>query len=202
MSLSIMVLAQLAVHPLEVEPLLGVAHLLQQPVLNVHGLVRHLEGLRLLPAVQLLQVGLGQLQKAGLLISLLMSLLLNVLLSHLQFLIRQREMIIRTLRLLPKELLLVDGQAEPVDLVHVVCQHLALAEEHLGAEQALVQAPLRHSVVLGGAVCEVAVLAVGDHLVPSRIRLIAVVAGEHAAVPPIGVCLLRWLLLVSRYLLP
>ena len=185
-SLSVMVLAQLAVHPLEVEPLLGVAHLLQQPVLNVHGLVRHLEGLRrLLPAVQLLQVGLGQLQKAGLLTSLLMSLLRNVLLSHLQFLIRQRDLIIRTLRLPPKELLLVDGQAEPVDLVHVVCQHLALAQQHLGAEQALVQAPLRHSVVLGGAVSQVAVLAVGDHLVPSRIRLAAVVAREHAAVPPI-----------------
>lgn len=71
-----------------------------------------------------------------------------------------------------------------MDLVHVVGQDLALAQEYLGAQQALVQGLFRHPVVLGGAVREVTLPAVVDHVVPGRRRLVAVVAGELAAVPP------------------
>ena len=39
-------------------------------------------------------------------------------------------------------------------------------------------------VVLGGAVRLVEVPAVGDHFAPARRGLVAIVAGEHAAVPP------------------
>ena len=38
--------------------------------------------------------------------------------------------------------------------------------------------------MLGGAVREVTLPAVVDHVVPGRRRLVAVVAGELAAVPP------------------
>ena len=39
-------------------------------------------------------------------------------------------------------------------------------------------------VVFCGGICEVLVLAVGDQFAPGRRRLVAVVAGELAAVPP------------------
>ena len=60
-----MLISELAVDLLEVQSLFGVAHLLQQPVLNIDGLVRYLHGLR-----ELLQVKLGELLEVGLLLTL------------------------------------------------------------------------------------------------------------------------------------
>ena len=152
MTLDLVLLTELAVHLLEVEPLLGVAHLLQQPVLNVHRLVGDLHRLR-----ELMQVSLGELLQASQVTSLLISLLISQLISlwlhsHLQLLIRHLDLItVRICRrpLQPREvdLLLVESQAELVDLVHVVGQHLALPQEQLVAQQALVQGFGRHPVV-------------------------------------------------------
>ena len=66
MTLEPMLLAELTVHLLEVQSLFCIAHLLQQPVLNINGLVRDLEGLLTVHLGELLQVSLGELLEVSL----------------------------------------------------------------------------------------------------------------------------------------